>query len=69
MGPPGVLVENQAPKKDTADPHRQTRAIPHTEDRSPRGRDRAGREVGAVVPRSTRDAAGCGRPARSLPAS
>ena len=68
MGPPGVLVENQT-RQNTADPHRQIRALPHPEDRSPLGRDRAGREVGAVVPRGTRDDAGRSRPARSLRAA
>ena len=47
MGPPGVLVENQT-RKNTAEPHCQIRALPQPEDRSPLGRDRAGREVGGL---------------------
>ena len=43
MGPSGIFVENEAPK-DTANPHHQIRAIPHPEDRSPQGWERAGCE-------------------------
>ena len=44
MGPPGVLVEDQTPKYTADEPHRRTSAIPHPEDRSPHGRERAGGE-------------------------